>query len=214
MYTIVSADLASPASPAQPVSFLDEDELDYEGTDNVYDDFETLELIHPTLELGPHKEEIRQELETYEPQWLREIEKKFLTGHEKTYQYEEKMNMQLIIAHDQLHVQHKEISCSVYNKYQSAEIDWLITAIELWAAAHVKEEYHFNEDDDTVTYQISKESPIFKYRIIEWPYYLASPIHTRRPIPSLQDLCRHTIQSTLGTSQEFQLYKILLLKNL
>ena len=114
--------------------------------------------------------------------------------------------MQLIIAHDQLHVQHKDISCSVYENYEPAEIDWLITAIELWAGAHFKQKYLLEKE----RWGVSKEAPILKYCITEWPNYLNSRIVSRRPILSLQDLCRTTIQTTLGTRQEFQLYKHLL----
>ena len=184
----------------------DEDESYYLGTNNVYDDFESLELINPTFELGPHHEKICKELQTHEPDWLHELEKKFLIGNEKRSEYEEKMNMQNIIAHDQLHVQHKNIACSVYDDYEPANIDWVITAIELWAVSHFKIDYVFDEEEDIGKMVITKESPILKYRIVEWPHFL-NPRHLTRTVPSLQDLCRETIQNTLGTSQEFQLYK-------
>jgi len=172
------------------------DEEQYQGSRNVYDDFDTLELIHPQLDLGPHGQCIRQELLFHEPGWLEELEKKFLIVNETDTEYKEKMNMQLILAHDQLHVVHQDISCCVYDNYEPAHLDWFLTAIELWASAHFKEE--------------TKESPILKYRITEWPNYLNTRIAAKRPILSLQDLCRNTIQSTLGTSREFQLYKHLL----
>ena len=48
---------------------------EHQGSCNVYDDFESLELIHLTLEVGPHSDAIRQELLFYEPQWIEELEK-------------------------------------------------------------------------------------------------------------------------------------------
>ena len=185
---------------------LHDEEEPYQGSCNVYDNFDTLELIHPGLDLGPHGPCIRQELLFHEPEWLEALEKKFLMGNETDTEYQEKMNMQLILAHDQLHVVHQDISCCVYDNYEPAHLDWFLTAMALWASAHFKEDYLFNEEK----WGVSKESPILKYRITEWPNYLNTRQATKRPILSLQDLCRNTIQSTLGTAREFQLYKHLL----
>jgi len=193
---------AIPASQSRP----NEEVERYEGTNNVYCDFESLKLVDPSIDLGPNQEEIREELLTHEPSWLRELEKKFLTGDEKSYQYEQKMNMQLILAHDQLHAVHKNITCSVYDDYQPAYVDEFLTGIQLWSASHFKTEYNFDEEKS----ELSKESPIFKFCIVEWPHYLSLRYQDLRTIPKLQDLCPDIIQKTLGTSQEFQLYRVLL----
>ena len=86
---MVTADLSSPNSPAVAYHYeeieTDEDESYYEGTNNVYDDFESLELINPTFDLGPHHEKIRKELQTHEPDWLHELEKKISHRQRKTF---------------------------------------------------------------------------------------------------------------------------------
>ena len=61
----------------------DEDES-YQGSCNVYHDFDTLELIHPGLDLGPRGPCIRQELLFHEPEWLEALEKNSLWATKRT----------------------------------------------------------------------------------------------------------------------------------